>query len=524
MKGSRKNPVIKTDFKPKTQVVDFNPVNLKKQRVPQRKIDLSSDIISWEVEGSPIRNNFPQQLLQNVYNSPVGSAALDLWNEFVEGDGFVNKELGDIKINQGKEDNKLKDLHAKLSMDMAYLWGCAVHVSYNLNYQKSALKHVPFESARLGLIDKEGNVTNIKYNPYFGIPQDQYTAETKSFYPYNPDPVHVKEEMENHARLLKDGKVRFEYPGQVYWFSIEKPLARVYPQPFYYSSINWFKIDSKIQLFHERNIDNNFLLSVLINMFGDPDLPAGPEVTNSESTRNNQVETVGEVFNKQLQAQLTGAKVGGSAMVNWIKDVQQKADIQPFPSNTHHDLFIALQEITTNQICIGTKTPPILLSIKTAGQLGQTEEVVNSVRVMQSRTRRMRTALSNIYSELMTNFAGATPGSDYTIKNLNPFNILPQWAIASLTPEEKRKYITENFPIDLDLNVNQSGAPVSDQTSDVIRNMTGKQLQGIQRIVRKFNKDEMTYEQAAQLLKGGFGFTDENVADWLTTSEEAAQV
>jgi hypothetical protein len=122
----------------------------------------------------------------------------------------------------------------------------------------------------------------------------------------------------------------------------------------------------------------------------------------------------------------------------------------------------------------------------------------------------------------MNDFPGAVNGSDYTIKNLNPFNILPQWAINSLTPEEKRKYINENFPIELDLEIRADGtrAPITDTTSDVLRNMTGKQLQNIQRIVRKFNKGEVTYEQAAQLLKGGFGFTDIDVSDWLTTEEE----
>ena len=53
--------------------------------------------------------------------------------------------------------------------------------------------------------------------------------------------------------------------------------------------------------------------------------------------------------------------------------------------------------------------------------------------------------------------------------------------------------------------------------------MTGRQLQGIQRIVRKYNKNEITEAQASSLLKGGFGFDDETIGEWLISPEEAAE-
>jgi len=64
-------------------------------------------------------------------------------------------------------------------------------------------------------------------------------------------------------------------------------------------------------------------------------------------------------------------------------------------------------------------------------------------------------------------------------------------------------------------------AIVADNTT--LTNLSGRQLQGIMRIVRKFSKDELSYPQAAQLLRGGFGFTDEEVDEWLVTDEEAQQ-
>ena len=48
-------------------------------------------------------------------------------------------------------------------------------------------------------------------------------------------------------------------------------------------------------------------------------------------------------------------------------------------------------------------------------------------------------------------------------------------------------------------------------------------MQGIQRIVRKYNKGELTEAQATDLLKGGFGFDDEAIDNWLVSPEEEAE-
>ena len=58
------------------------------------------------------------------------------------------------------------------------------------------------------------------------------------------------------------------------------------------------------------------------------------------------------------------------------------------------------------------------------------------------------------------------------------------------------------------------------QVNENLKNMTGRQLQNVQRIVRDFNKGKLTFEQAKQMLKNGFAFTDEDVNEWLITEEE----
>lgn len=421
----------------------FNPLNLKKQRIPPKKIDKAKGIIKWQTDGSR-SNDFPQQLIQNVYNSPVGSSAVDVWSEFISGDGLLDKVAGEMVINE-KTGMTLNDLHALLSPDLSSMDGIAIIQRYSPEGLPTERLHLPFEETRLGIPDKTDDIKRIYHNPYYGMKEFK-DQDTRWFYDYNPDPEHVKAEMIAHNIEFKDkktGTVQPPYPGQAFWFSIEKPLARVYPQPFYYSSINWFIVDAEIQSFHERNIKNNMLLSVLINMHGDPTVPAGPQDDTKDTTdkTQDQRETVGDMMNRQMKT-FTNEK--GGVLINWFKKDEEKATFEAFPTNSHHDLFTALQNIVADQIAIGTKVPRILLNIGQAGKLGDTQEILNAIRVMQGVTRRKRNILKKTYETVF----GIPDG---TIKNVNPVNIIPDAVWGALTSQEQRKYISENFDIEIEI-------------------------------------------------------------------------
>lgn len=65
----------------------------------------------------------------------------------------------------------------------------------------------------------------------------------------------------------------------------------------------------------------------------------------------------------------------------------------------------------------------------------------------------------------------------------------------------------------------QGAIKVSDdqkeEVNDNIKNLTGRQMQGIERIVRKYKKGQLTLKQAELMLKNGFAMTDEEVDAWL---------
>ena len=53
------------------------------------------------------------------------------------------------------------------------------------------------------------------------------------------------------------------------------------------------------------------------------------------------------------------------------------------------------------------------------------------------------------------------------------------------------------------------------KTNSIITNISGRQMQAIERLVRKYKKGQLNYEQAALMLKNGYGFNENEIKVWL---------
>lgn len=402
--------------------------NIFKQQPPSKMVDKNKGVLKW---GD--RDDFPLVLINSVQESHTASACLDTFIDYLEGDGISDLSLAGVKVNKTET---FDDFHSKVSKDEGYLETIAVNVKYNLQGDKVELHALPAESVRLGKPDDTGYISKILYNPHFGT-REYKDSETKYFDVYNPDKEVVLKQINRYGE---------KYNGQVLYLSTERPLKRFYSDPFYSSAINWFNVDSKIAEFHGRNIDNNFLLSVLLKIVGDPD------EAYKKDEEGNVVKTVGQAFDEEMNDRFSGSKNGGSVMVLWSKLKEQFPEIQAFPTNTNHDLFIALQQLTVDNISIATKVPPILANIQVSGKLGNSQELINSIRLMQQRVNKRQRKLERAYNELLSGFVGA-PSVKALIKNLNPITEIPDVIFNSLSMEEKREYIKSNYDVQLIENV-----------------------------------------------------------------------
>lgn len=500
--------------------------NLTKQVPTERKEDSYEGVTVWGFDSGSSqtrdgytrsRNDFPQQIIQDVYNSPVASACLELWVEFLAGDGFLDGLLNDEKVNP--EGDTKKQILRKVAYDVAHLEGFALHIGYNMEGEVTEIHHQPFEQTRIGKISKTGKAQDIKTNPYFGIPQDFDRKYTKSYYTFNPDPAYVREEMRQHAEMRRQGKVKNQYPGQMFWVSIEKPLARIYPQPFYYSGINWFKIDAEVQKFHERNLKNNLIQSHVLNVYGDPDELVGEDDENGDKRI-----TRGERFNRELSQSARGASFGGGQWINWYQGEDEKLKPEAFPTNANDQLFQTLQDLTTSQIAIACKTPTILVGIQQAGKLGNSQEVINSVKIMQSTVTPKKDFISANLAKVFKAFDGKD--ADYYIKNINYVNTLPEWAFEGdvMTTKEKREYLNENFNLELavaqavkktDEDGNEMETPDTEEPSSRFSEFGVGGVQGILEIQKAVAEGTASEEAAIKTLMIIYGFDEQTSRDML---------
>jgi hypothetical protein len=487
------------------------PENLKREKSkPSQKFFSDNTIIYGE------NNSLPLRIAKLVDESPAATSCLETVSQFIKGSGFSNKDLEKIKIN--KTGQTLWDLHCALADSLALFWGFSACLKFNDNLKITNIYPMSFESVRLEMPDDNGYISKIKYNPYYG--SDEYRqSDTDSYHIYD-------------TRKLPEQILEKEFIGQAYYYGKTSPLYRFYPVPKYWSAKKWIEIDAKIQEFHAENLENGFFQSVLMNVIGDPSAwSKNPRLQKVETDANGNkttkaTKTVGEEFKEQMSESFSGTKKAGNVMVMWSNNQDSSAKISAFPSNTNSDLFSTLQDLTTKNITIATRVPGILANISEGVNLGSGgSEIQKAIEFMQSRTAEQRKILQDFYNKILPNLE--TPILEkIDIVNYTPVseevNIEDKfWEV--MNEVEKREFIKKNIPnaIILDEPIIQEGiTPEPQQVNENLKNMTGRQLQGVQRVVRKFNKDELNYDQAKQLLKDGYGFTDEQVDIWLIITEE----
>jgi hypothetical protein len=61
------------------------------------------------------------------------------------------------------------------------------------------------------------------------------------------------------------------------------------------------------------------------------------------------------------------------------------------------------------------------------------------------------------------------------------------------------------------------------EVNESLKNLTGRQMQGIERIVRKYSKGQLTEAQAKLMLQSGYGFSEEDALVWLTNEENLSK-
>jgi hypothetical protein len=280
-------------------------------------------------------NLYPQYLIDLYNSSPVHHALVISIATMIYGDGVQ----GDDAIQEWVLRNKFDDELRKTCLDLKLQGGFIWEVVWNSEGNKIlSVNHSPFEQWRAGQMDEEGNITRMFHCIDWSQRNLHKITDWPTFNPLNSEDVQII--------YCKPFTV-----GSMY-----------YPKPDYIGAINWVEVDKQVSIFHNNNLQNGMTPGFSIHFKNG--IP--PKTERDEIRRD-------------LERQLTGARNAGKFFMTFSDGADTAPDVKPFDVNNASEQFQFVSTESTDKIMIGHRvTSPALFGVKTAGQLGTSQELAEA--------------------------------------------------------------------------------------------------------------------------------------------------
>lgn len=216
-----------------------------------------------------------------------------------------------------------------------------------------------------------------------------------------------------------------------------------YPTPNYLPATPYIECDYQIANFHINNLRNGFTGSTIINFF------------NGEPTQEEQ-----KKIEKKLKQKFTGTDQAGGVIIVFSDSKSKEPLITNIQPSDFDKQFDILNKTVESKIFIAhSVTSPALMGVMTGANLNQNKDELKDAFAMFNETyiTTRRNKLLMVFNEFAKMY-GVNDGLE--VIDYNPFKFTLSDADISLvlTPDEKRKWISENLAIKL--IANPTPAPV----------------------------------------------------------------
>jgi hypothetical protein len=455
-----------------------NLISIKFARAEQPifKENKSKNIVEFGID-----NDYPNYLLGLFNESPKHGAIVKSKVGYIFGHGFQ-----DVPVKANSAGETWNQILKKCIMDDELYGGYYLQIIYNLLGQIKDVFHIEYHKVR----------SNKDQTEYYVKNDWQSFKEKARMYPsFNPaEPV----------------------ASQILAVKQYNPLSDVYPLPSYYASLNYIDSDVQVSRHVLGNAKDGFVASTLINLNGGE-----PQEEHKAA------------IEKGIKKKFTGSE-GDRVVIMFNKSRDNAADIVPLSTTmlTKED-FTNINNLIQQEIFAGHQiVSPALMGIKTEGQLGGRTELRDAYEIFNNTYVQERQETHNEnFGEL---FAIIGIPGEYKIEPVEPlkFEFSEQIIAANLTQNEIREIMgkqpLESGQVTSDGKQAVNEAPTTSQPQPTaaeinsnLAGMTGRQFQQLERIKRKYEKGSLTREQAAMMLRNGFGLNDGDIA--LLLDPEPAQ-
>lgn len=434
-----------------TKPTDFDLMFLKfaDAKIPVFKESKSKDFILYGEE-----NNYPEYLTELFNKSAKHNAIVNGKAFYIFGQGFIN---GDFTVNRLGE--SLNDVVKKATLDIPLFGGLRFEVVYNALGKICEIYHGNYARLRKS---KEGGWL---YSDSWGRFTKEWTP-IPSFNPSKPNET------------------------QIFSYDEYRPNSEYYPLPDYIGALNYIETDIEISKYYLSAIKNGMMPSKLIEFF------------SGEPTEDKKKE-----IERRFKQKFTGSENAGNIILSFNKDKGSPIQINDLSSSDLDKQFIELNKTVQQEIFSGHLiTSPMLFGIKTEGQLGGNTELKTSYELFKNTYSKPKAdAISKEISYLLS--YSIWPGY-YELEPTEPVgNQIDIKDVLDIVPQT---YIFKQLGIPQeDITQTQPGTPVA--VNENVKNLTGRQQQQLERLIRKYKKGQLDEAQTRLLLKSGLGFNDDEV-------------
>jgi hypothetical protein len=293
--------------------------------------------------------------------------------------------------------------------------------------------------------------------------------------------------------------------SQVYYAKEYRPGMQTYAMPGYTQGLNWINTDVEVGKHTYSNSRNGFTASTAITFLnGDP--------TDDEKRKAT----------KAVEKTYSGDG-GKKIIVNFVASADRKPIIEDLGASalTKEDFSQLDDLIQGNVFSAHEITTPALFGVATPGQLGQTTELRDGYEIFKNTYVNDKQQ----FVEEVVNRLAALAGIAAKLHIIPTSPLAMELSEATITGVMTKDEIREKAGLPklaaapgAQVQQDADGAPVNDH----IKNLTGKQMQHLSRIVRQFSQGKINRAQAASLLKASFGMSDADIDVWLSAEEDEA--
>jgi len=302
---------------------------------------------SWTTWGL---DNLRGDYLLNLLNkSSKHNAILKSKAAMIGGQGWNKDNLSTnalLFINNLENECSLDEILARLSYDLEVFGGFYLNIIWSKDRTRIA---------EINYLDH--NLVRIQ--------EKQGDEETDSYW-YTPDwSKHSRQKPVKYQGFSTNNR---KEANQILYVKEFRPGQQLYGIPEYISAEGWIALEGGIEEFHNSSIQNGFSPSMVINF--------GSGIPGSEDMDN---------IIRRLRQEYEGASKGGKVIFTFSDGSENAPVITPINLNDSDKRFIELnKEVTEGILCGHRVINPTLFGIKTEGELGGTNDILESMAIFKA--------------------------------------------------------------------------------------------------------------------------------------------